>query len=74
MLMDIFSHMFHIFQSEVVQIVLRAKQTLDDLFFFQKEVLVNVRFEIQPVQRNIVSSGQSVLALKIYSIQACPVA
>ena len=74
MLMDIFSHMFHIFQSEVVQIVLRAKQTLDDLFFFQKKVLVNVRFEIQPVQRNIVSSGQSVLALKIYSIQVCPVA
>ena len=72
MLMDIFSHMFHIFQSEVVQIVLRAKQTLDDLFFFQKKVLVNVRFNL--VQRNIVSSGQSVLALKIYSIQACPVA
>ena len=53
MLMDIFSHMFHIFQSEVVQIVLRAKQTLDDLFFFQKKVLVNVRFEIQPVQRTL---------------------
>ena len=41
---------------------LKQTQTLDDLTFFQKKVLLVVRPEIHLVRGNIVSTGQSVRA------------
>ena len=63
MLMDICLPKFDIYQGTVTQVVLRAAKTLEILFSFKK-ILSDVRSEIHLVRRNIVSTGESVQALK----------
>ena len=66
MLTDTCLHKFDVHQGKVVlRVVLRATQTLDIMIFFKIKIfLSNVRFDIYLVRRNIVSTEQSVRALK----------
>ena len=61
MLMDMCLSEFGNYQVAVAQIVLRATQILDVLFFFKK-LLSGVPSEIYLVRRNIGSTGKYFLA------------
>ena len=58
--MDICLLEFDIYQDTLAPKQFGATQTLDVLHFLSKKALSDVRPEINLVQRNIVSTGQSV--------------
>ena len=68
MLMDTCLRKFDIYQSTVAQNCFKSHTNSRRPDFFQNKFLSDVQSEIHLVQRNIVSTGQSVRALKkIYS-------